>query len=323
MRDSAHASRSHVLRWCAILIACLAAHATPAAVPDTISTEIVHVRFKTEMSLAALDSFATANGSVLITLLESGEYSLIVDRYATPRDTSLADVVARVQKQDGVESVTSSVEHVHILWESYPPDSLDPGWHEAGPLTQFSTQHVSVYVPVGEPDSTVRTLLMENGLQVLLAGPSGWRRNYICRVDRAIVPWEITAQIVAQRLLFRFAGLVSMAGAEGRVFVPNETPGAVQGVPTTLQWSVTPNPFNSTTTLRYNVGAAGRVSLSVYATSGILVKCLVPAQHMSAGSYTATWNGTNDAGRAVATAVYVVRLTTPTRTVARRVTLLR
>ena len=111
MRDSAHASRSHVLRWCAILIACLAAHATPAAVPDTISTEIVHVRFKTEMSLAALDSFATAHRLLAVTALEPPTYKFAVDRYTVPVDTT-ASVIADAITASGSPIVDS----VSVRW---------------------------------------------------------------------------------------------------------------------------------------------------------------------------------------------------------------
>jgi hypothetical protein len=41
------------------------------------------------------------------------------------------------------------------------------------------------------------------------------------------------------------------------------------------------------------------------------------------GSHTFTWNGTDGTGRELATGVYIVRLRSGNRTVARRVTLLR
>ena len=49
------------------------------------------------------------------------------------------------------------------------------------------------------------------------------------------------------------------------------------------------------------------VRLSVYALTGQLVRTLVDAERQ-AGSYSVTWDGRDNAGRAVATGVYVCRL---------------
>ena len=54
----------------------------------------------------------------------------------------------------------------------------------------------------------------------------------------------------------------------------------------------TPNPFNLTTTLRYQLPAAGRVHLTVYDVSGRLVMTLVDAQ-LEAGDYEISVDGSN------------------------------
>ena len=70
-----------------------------------------------------------------------------------------------------------------------------------------------------------------------------------------------------------------------------------------------PNPFNPETTIRYELPTAGAVWLSLYNVSGQLIRTLVDGEH-SAGAYSVTWDGRDDAGRDVASGVYVARMAT-------------
>jgi hypothetical protein len=69
-----------------------------------------------------------------------------------------------------------------------------------------------------------------------------------------------------------------------------------------------PNPFNPVTKIAYSVGRDGaHVAVGVYDVAGRLVKTLSdgPAE---AGDHVAVWDGTDDAGRPVASGVYFCRL---------------
>ena len=68
-----------------------------------------------------------------------------------------------------------------------------------------------------------------------------------------------------------------------------------------------PNPFKRSTVIRYTVADGGRVSLRVFAASGQLVRTLVNTS-AKAGTYTATWDGTNDNGRSMSRGVYIYQL---------------
>ena len=68
-----------------------------------------------------------------------------------------------------------------------------------------------------------------------------------------------------------------------------------------------PNPFNPETTISYDVAKTGTVRLSVYALTGQLVRILVDGERL-AGSYSVTWDGTDGAGRDVASGVYLCRM---------------
>jgi PKD repeat protein len=71
-----------------------------------------------------------------------------------------------------------------------------------------------------------------------------------------------------------------------------------------------PNPFAAQTLIRFAIPEPGsRVVLKVYGVDGRLVRTLVN-RHVEPGSHAVDWKGRDDAGRRVASGVYVVRLQT-------------
>lgn len=68
-----------------------------------------------------------------------------------------------------------------------------------------------------------------------------------------------------------------------------------------------PNPFNPTTTIRYDLPEASRVVLRVYNIIGQEVRTLV-CRHESAGYKSVQWDGKNQRGNSVTTGVYFIRL---------------
>lgn len=68
-----------------------------------------------------------------------------------------------------------------------------------------------------------------------------------------------------------------------------------------------PNPFNPSTTIRYTLGLTGETSVEVYNLLGEKIRTLVDAVQ-SAGEHAAVWDGTDDAGRNVASGIYVLRI---------------
>ena len=68
-----------------------------------------------------------------------------------------------------------------------------------------------------------------------------------------------------------------------------------------------PNPFNPSTIIPYQLAAATQVRLEVFNVLGQRVATLVDGEQ-AAGFHTASWDGTDAAGRAVAAGVYLYRL---------------
>ena len=65
-----------------------------------------------------------------------------------------------------------------------------------------------------------------------------------------------------------------------------------------------PNPFNPVTEIRYALPEPARVEVRIYNIAGALVKTLRDARE-EAGFKSVVWDGTNDAGRPVASGVYL------------------
>ena len=70
-----------------------------------------------------------------------------------------------------------------------------------------------------------------------------------------------------------------------------------------------PNPFNPSTTLRFDLPEAGWVELSMFNVLGQQVRTLVNGVR-EAGYYRLEWDGTDEAGQAVASGTYLARLQT-------------
>lgn len=91
---------------------------------------------------------------------------------------------------------------------------------------------------------------------------------------------------------------------------PESLPGQRPNVPerTCLERSC-PNPFYSSTTIRYNLKSGGKVSLAVYNIMGQKVRDLVNS-HKPAGYHAVTWDGTNDDGQGVSRGIYLCSFST-------------
>jgi len=86
--------------------------------------------------------------------------------------------------------------------------------------------------------------------------------------------------------------------------------------------SAYPNPFNPSTTIRYELGQPTNVRIDVFDALGRRVNTLVNAD-LPAGRYDATWNARTDAGRETPSGTYIVRMSAGAFTESRTVVLVR
>ncbi|MBD3367388.1 MAG: T9SS type A sorting domain-containing protein [Candidatus Eisenbacteria bacterium] len=83
-----------------------------------------------------------------------------------------------------------------------------------------------------------------------------------------------------------------------------------------------PNPFNPTTVIRYSLPEQAKVTVEVYNIAGRKVRTLVD-EEQEAGLRSVTWDGTDDAGRSVASGVYLYRIDAGEHSAKRRMVLLK
>ena len=83
-----------------------------------------------------------------------------------------------------------------------------------------------------------------------------------------------------------------------------------------------PNPFKSSTIIRYDLNRAGETNLAIYDPRGSLVRVLHEG-YLEPGRYETAWDGKNASGQAAATGVYFMRLKTKDRMLSEKTLLLR
>jgi hypothetical protein len=125
------------------------------------------------------------------------------------------------------------------------------------------------------------------------------------------------------------AGAPTMFDADGTrsdmgAFAYGQAPVAVTEalLPSAITLSAAPNPFNPSTTIRYSLLKPGEVQLRLYNTAGQLVRTLVD-EPRGAGTHSIQWNGEDTSGRVLSSGVYIIRLTTSSEIITRKITLLK
>jgi hypothetical protein len=102
---------------------------------------------------------------------------------------------------------------------------------------------------------------------------------------------------------FHSVALKSPHSTNAQIPEPGDTPGAA-----TLEiLSLSPNPFNPTVEISYELRKAGQVTMEIFDVSGRRVTS-VPLGHIESGAQIARWNGLDMRGNNVPSGVYFVRM---------------
>jgi hypothetical protein len=98
--------------------------------------------------------------------------------------------------------------------------------------------------------------------------------------------------------------------------------GVRPGMSNVVSLSNYPNPFNPSTTIRYDVSPPQDVTLAIFDVNGRLVRSFEKAKN-GAGVHELHWDGRDNRGVAVASGVYYARLATRQQTLTRKIVLLK
>jgi hypothetical protein len=107
-------------------------------------------------------------------------------------------------------------------------------------------------------------------------------------------------------------------------FIRDSATGVGSDAPTPFSIvSVSPNPFNPSTTVHFTLPAAMPVSVDILSVTGARVRVLVDQRPVGPGDIRLIWDGRNDHGAPVASGVYLVRVKTQLGTQVARAVLLK
>lgn len=112
-------------------------------------------------------------------------------------------------------------------------------------------------------------------------------------------------------------GIVGAADIELLLQSPNVADEDNAAVPTRLNLTSYPNPFNPSTTISYQLTKSAEIELTIFNTKGQKVKTLTRTNQPK-GTHNIVWNGTNDQGSALSSGVYFMRLSQNGKTTATR-----
>ena len=84
-----------------------------------------------------------------------------------------------------------------------------------------------------------------------------------------------------------------------------------------------PNPFNPTTTIKFDLAHDGQVRLQIFDVAGHLVRTLVNGTLTRGYNQAVTWNGLDEGGRRVPSGVYFYQLVTDDLTATNKMVMLK
>lgn len=206
----------------------------------------------------------------------------------------------------------------------------------AAPAEAFPAASVNEAIQRGmTSDQDYFRKLLTGQISLLDLGVSEIPPSYLAyrdlgRLRNALILHELALRPTPE--LERFVSNYGLAGYD----VPSQTTGNALPDPATavaddvwgrqpdvlqLEQNV-PNPFNPETTIRFSLPQSQPVDLAIYDLAGQTVATLARTDY-PAGYHTLNWDGRDQQGRAVASGVYLYRLSTPTTTQTRKLLLLR
>ena len=80
-----------------------------------------------------------------------------------------------------------------------------------------------------------------------------------------------------------------------------------------------PNPFSKLSTILFTASVPGNIEIYVFDINNRRIKTLISPSNMPPGTYTVTWDGTDDRGNRVAPGVYLYKMTKSKTTITKKI----
>ena len=156
-------------------------------------------------------------------------------------------------------------------------------------------------------------------LEQTTQGDPGWQERQFDLA--ALLPTASSIQLLFE-VTDGGAGSLVEAALDDVVLRMKRTTDSASVPPARGSLDVYPNPFNPSTTVSFDIPAAGPVRVEIYDTRGRLVRRLLDTP-LGAGRHRVFWDGRDTAGRPLASGVYLMQLRSRMHDQTRKVTLLR
>jgi hypothetical protein len=218
-----------------------------------------------------------------------------------------------------IRCLTDQRLQVETGWSFYEIPFVASGTANAG-LNIFVQVPGSVWLDdfsLREGDTSVYRRDFENGIVLL---------NYTTETRIIDLGGPFTHLTVAGSSLYDGALVTqeTLAASDGRILLrASSEPPPTPRPPVLAQLQQNqPNPFNPATRIRFRLAQTEHVRLDVYDLAGRLVRRLVNRTVQGGVEQVVTWNGKNRQGVPMRSGVYIYRITTPTWSESRKMTLL-
>ena len=257
-------------------------------------------------------ALCAANGDQRYPQIASDDAAGAIVTWQDYRSGTEYDVYAqRVNASGVVQWTANGVPLCTARWDDYYPTITSDGWGGAivtwfdlrSGINDIYAQRVNASGAVQWTANGVPVCVVTGGQTYPTIASDGWGGAVIAWQDFRGADWDISCMRIDAN------GLPVLTAAE--------TPAARIELHQNY-----PNPFNPTTTLSYSIPAKCRVTLGIYDISGRCVARLVDAAQ-DKGSYKVEWSGRDGAGNPLASGVYFCRLASGTRTISKKMVLLR
>jgi len=223
-------------------------------------------------------------------------------RVSAARSTPGTDVSRRIQKELSSLSIRDSSGTIQTLYYTHTsPKGLDQTMYVLPPLPPqgvFDVRYVtqrSLEIADRKGEREIQILVSSAVYPVTIWWKSGRALDQGALViDGRSIPMKAPGelQVSNPESIIRLRLSASTSAELPKVFLLHQN---------------FPNPFNPTTTIRYDLPSDAYVTLRIYSALGQLVRTLVD-ETQGAGFKSVAWNSANEAGLPVATGVYFYRL---------------
>lgn len=181
-----------------------------------------------------------------------------------------------------------------------------------------------LYVELAGADVDRMETVNLTGMELLSAAKDGHWRGLLFSYDGNTIPsgGATVVRLSSQSDLAVTVEKAEIADADGRVLTVHRKPDSGT-LPATFElFQNHPNPFNPTTSIRFDLAAPARVTLAIYNILGQEVIRLADGDFPT-GSHSVVWDGRDRDGRTAASGIYIYRISAGDNTACRRMVLVK